>query len=94
LREVTWEDASGKKHKSLIRDNDPDDVAIEGKGLSQDPPDIESINWEDVKRDLHNQLFNRGLITKNDVMKQQNGITGAILAALKRRVLDLYGGQT
>jgi len=90
LKKVIWEDASGKKHIALIRDTDPDSVAKSGRGLSLDPPDVRDINWDDVKRDLHNQLVVRGLSTKDDVIAQQNGVTGAILAALKRRVLDLY----
>jgi hypothetical protein len=60
------------------------------KGVRLDPPDIEQIDWEAVKRDLHNALIDQGLITQLDISRQQSGITSAILGAVRRRLLLLY----
>jgi len=90
MKTVEWTDDDGYKHKSVVRDNDDPHVALEGMGMSQDPPDVTRIDWERVKRDLHNQLVVRGLVASSDVEAQQNGVTGAVLAALRPQVLDLY----
>jgi hypothetical protein len=88
MRKVAWEDNRGKRHASLVRDTDHDSMAP--KGVRLDPPDIEQIDWEAVKRDLHNALIDQGLITQQDVSRQQTGITSAILGAMRRRVILLY----
>jgi hypothetical protein len=90
MREIVWIDSAGKKHKSLIRDDDEPSVAYDGGGIPQDPPDIEQIDFEQVKVILHNQLLDRKLLTQEDVNEQQNGITGAVLRALRPFVLELY----
>lgn len=89
MKIVEWEE-DGRKHRAKVRDDDSPQVAVEGNGVSLDPPDIDLIDWEQVKRDLHNQLLERGLITHTDVEEQQNGVTGAVLAALRPKVLTLY----
>jgi len=93
LKKVTWTDGSGKNHISLIRDADNETVATTGHGLSLDPPDVWNIDWNAVKLDLHNELVNRGLLTHADVVKQQSGVSGAVLSALRRRILTLYLGD-
>ena len=56
-----------------------------------DPPDvIHKINWEGVAVDLHNELVRRGLFERQDVIRGQNQLTSAILAALRKRVKNLY----
>jgi hypothetical protein len=55
-----------------------------------DPPDVEQIDWEAVKRDLHNALLEAGLVTIEDVSHQQVGVTSVILGVMRRRVVALY----
>lgn len=88
MRKVSWEDSRGKRHTSMVRDTDPDSMAP--KGISLDPPDVEQIDWEAVKRDLHNALMDQGLINMDDVSRQQVGLTSAILGALRTRLILLY----
>jgi len=90
MKTVTWTDNKGYRHEASIRDTDDATIAQKGKGLSLDPPDVSRIDWEAVKRDLHNDLLARGLTAHSDVEKQQNGVTGAVLAALRPKVLALY----
>jgi hypothetical protein len=90
LKKVPWQDAAGKRHIALVRDGDDEETARKGYGIPVDPPDVEQIDWSGVARDLHNELLARDLITKDDVVRSQTGVTGAILAALRRKVLALY----
>lgn len=88
MRIVEWTDEKGFNHRSLVRDNDGDNMAPEG--ILQDPPDLSRIDWEEVQQELHNMLLSRGLVTWNDVQAAQNGVTSAIVSVLKRRVIHLY----
>ena len=76
-----------------MRDTDPDSFAINGIGFQQNPPDIFELDWDQIKVDLHNELSQRGLVTWEDVQLKQNGVTAAILSALRRRVVMLYKQQ-
>ena len=89
MKVVTWEE-NGKQHKTLVRDTDTEMVALEGGGVSQDPPDVERLDWNQIKLDLHNQLLHRGIITQDDVVHNQNGLTAAVLAALRPKLKQLY----
>lgn len=88
MRLVDWTDREGRKHKSLVLDTDPDYKAPEG--MLQDPPDTRQVDWDAVERELHNALIERGLITWLDVQREQNGITSAVVAVLKNRIVRLY----
>lgn len=94
MRTVIWEDRNGYQRASLIRDGDPDDAAEHG--IPVDPPNLDRISWEEVQRDLHNELVRRGLFTHKDVQRQQRGVTASIISVLKKRVVDIYkldGGE-
>jgi hypothetical protein len=88
MKIVVYEGKDGYKHRALLRDSDPDHAAPQG--IPQDPPDLNRIDWEEVKRELHNLLVERELITWEDVMKSQNGVSSSILDVLKRKVIMLY----
>lgn len=88
MKLVDWEDEHGWKHRSLLRDDDPSRLAHEG--LPQDPPSVHNIDWNAVQKALHNQLFDRGLFTRADLYRNSQDVQGAVLAALKRAVIELY----
>ena len=88
MRQVEWKDEKGWKHLSLIRDNDPDEMAPHG--IRSDPPDVGQLPWGVVEKELHNALVNRRLVDWTDVQQQKQGITGAILGVLRRRLVELY----
>ena len=90
MKKVSWNDESGKKHVALVRNTDLDSVAIAGFGISQDPPDVSLIDWDTVQIELHNELLNRSLLTKEDVERSQNGVSSAIIRVLKKKILALY----
>lgn len=87
MKRVEWTDERGWKHARLVQDDILQDPS---EGIPLEPPDIERINWEAVKRDLHNELFNRNLIDWTCVQRTGNGLQAAINAALHRRLQNLY----
>ena len=92
MKTVTFKDENGKLRRALLKDSDSPDLAAKGVGIPQDPPDVELIDWNAVKVDLHNELVNRGLLTFQDVQRQPGDLTGAVRAALGRKVIQLYKG--
>ena len=87
MRTVVWTDNSGYKHKSVVRDQDGDDVAQRGMGLSNDPPNVNDIDWEAVKRNLHNLMLDRNLTTWSAVKRSDSHIGGLFIQVLKGPVM-------
>ena len=87
MRLVQWTDKHGYKHRSLVRDDDPDEMA--SQGILQDPPNLDELDWEAIKRDIHNRLVDAGLISWRDV-QEKRGLRGAILSSMKRELILLY----
>ena len=92
MKRVAWQDENGLKHAALIRDTDSDSIAYSGQGLPMDPPDVSDLDCAALLTKLHNQLLDRGLITSQDVIAAQNGLSGAILSVFKPELLRLYRG--
>ena len=90
MKLVTFVDNRGWQHRSLVRDEDPDWMAPQG--ILRDPPNLDAMDWEGVKQDLHNALAASGLFTWKDVQAKgaEDGLRGAILSAMKRRLIALY----
>jgi hypothetical protein len=92
MKNVVWTDEDGYKRVSLLRDRDPDHMAPEGIPLT--PPDLSQLDWEEMKRELHNSLVDKKLFTWDDVQREQNGVSSAILSVMKRRMIALYRRKT
>ena len=88
MRLVVWEDKGGYKHRSLVKDGDAD-TAAHG-GIPVDPPDLELLDWEAVKRDIHNQLVELGVTTWADWQRKQNGLHSIVASPLKRQLIALF----
>ena len=88
LKLVTWTDENGYRHQSLLRDTDPDTAAP--SGIPQDPPDLHSLDWENIIREVHNLFVDRGLITWRDVQASHNGVSAVIQTVLKRKIVEMY----
>lgn len=88
MRLVEWTDDSGMNRLSLLRDSDPDEVAPQG--IPHDPPNLDELDWDSIKRDIHNELVSRRLITWEDVKASQNGVTTVVRGVMTRRILELY----
>jgi len=92
MRQVTYTDTAGRKWQRLLPDAAPDSDAR--KGVPLGPPSLEALglNHETEVR-LHNALFNRGLITADDVARRPNEVAAALMSALRldaQTIMALY----
>ena len=86
MRTVLWTDARGYRHRGMVRNNDPDSAAP--LGIRQDPPDLEQLDWEEIKRDMHNAMVDAGIVTWADL--QNKDLRRVILGATQRRIQSLF----
>lgn len=93
MRMVDYVDERGRERSRAIRDTDPDELAK--TGIPSEPPEVDRIDWEKVKRRLHNELMRRGLLTVEDLgaTDSQGNLQGAVIAALKNEVIKLYRSE-
>lgn len=91
MKRVVWMSTDGYKHCAVIPDNEP--VYNYSMGIPCDPPDINQINWEAVKRELHNLLVERELIVMADVNRKPENLKSAANAVLYKRLVALYTNQ-
>lgn len=88
MKQVKWVDEKGWKHVSIVQDNaKPEQYA---KGLPTDPPDMKSINWETVARDLNNILIDRNLLSYADLQRPNNGLENAVRSILLKEIILLF----
>ena len=89
MKRVTFTDDDGYTHTSLVRDTDTDPAA----GLLQSGPDLRQLDWDEIARNIHNKLVERGLIYLKDVQIRQNEFNQIILASVGKRIFALYQEQ-
>lgn len=88
MRTVIITDRFGYKRAYLCTDDMSDDEAEQG--IPQTPPDLDLIEWEEVKKHLNNILVDRMIFTYQDVCQARNAVTSASKAVLKTRIVNLY----
>ena len=88
MKQVTWTDEKGYKHISLLRDEDSEVFAKQG--IPCDPPDVESLDWEGVKRDTHNLLVERHMLTLSDIKISTNNLRSVAQDVLFHRLVTLF----
>lgn len=88
MRRITYTDKFGYKKVSLIRDTDPDDLAPQGVPVG--PPDLDLVDWEEVKRDLNNMLVDRGILTYQDIQRLNTAVSSCVKACLTSKIVILY----
>ena len=91
LIRVDYEDDTGRKWAVLLPSDDIDDPTM---GIPYGPPDFSALDLPEATAiRLHNQLFSRGLLTKQDLKGRHKEVFAAIQAAFKvdvARVTGLY----
>lgn len=91
MRKVVWTDERGYKRVSIVRDTDPDSFAA--SGIPVETINLDELDWDGMRRDLHNALVDAGLYDWDAVQAAQNGVTSAIVRVFKRPVVSLYRGR-
>lgn len=91
LVDVDYEDDAGFWHRVKVPETDR---ANPERGILVGPPDLASLSLPvDIQRALNNALFNRGLITKQDVRRRPNEVFACLQQALQvntTRIMNLY----
>lgn len=87
MKLVDWTDGRGWKRKSYIRDHDAETRAA--SGVPAGPPDIDSLDWNEIKRQINDFLVTNNLLTWDAVQHSTLGLNGAT-AILKRHLTVLY----
>lgn len=90
MRYVFFKDKSGKTRRTLVRDEDGDEMAE--FGLPAGPPDVDAIDWEMIKVQINNALVDAGAY---DLMSmQRSGVLETIGNVVKRHVQSLYRDES
>lgn len=87
MKVVLYEDESGKLHRTILRDSDPDDLADEGIPL--DPPKIEDI-LDEAKIELHNELVRRGLFDVKSINDKSGALSSAVNKCITNKIVKRY----
>lgn len=88
MKQVTWIDAAGRKWATLLPDSAP--AAHARIGIPLGPPSTEDLPLPlEVQVRLHNQLFDRGLLTEDDVRRRGNEVAAAVMAAYRVDALNV-----
>lgn len=86
MKVLTYTDNDGFNHKSLVRDTDTDPSL----GLLQSPPDIRELDWDDIKKRIHNGLLERGLLSLSDIQIRGTEFNQVIMASVVKPIYGLY----
>lgn len=87
MRPVVYTDGKGYMRRVLVLDSDKDDMAE--YGMPAGPPDIERLDWNQIKREINNALVTHGLNTWMDVQRSTVGMN-APMSIIKRHMIMLY----
>ncbi len=88
MKIVGWSDNRGYNHKAVVRDSDPESAAT--LGIPCDPPNLDMLDWDGLKRDLHNHLLDMDLTSWENLVKYDGAIASAISRTFKRPLVNLY----
>lgn len=81
MRETQYKDDIGRYRKVIIPDNAPESHAQ--YGITIGPPDLDKLGLsENLTTRLHNELFNRGILTYRDVRSRRGELFSALQAVL------------
>lgn len=92
MKTVKWTDKNGKNRQAILRDQDSEGLAPH-IGIKVEPPNLDLIDWNKKKIQLHNELLRRDLINFDNVQDQQNGILASLRAVFLPDILALYRGK-
>jgi hypothetical protein len=94
LIKAVWIDSQGRKWLRQVPVGHEDEAQF---GIELGPPDISGLGLsESISIKLHNELFNRNLITWDDVKQRPGEVQAALQAALKvdaGMIMGLYKNE-
>lgn len=87
MKEILWTDDTGRKRRSLIKDNDGPEMAR--YGVPSDAPDIRNMDMEAVFREIEALQYEHGLFDWRAANNNQGSIQ-ACINVFKKEFLKLY----
>ncbi len=87
MRPVVYTDGKGYMHRVLVKDGDDDSMAE--YGIPAGPPDIDRLDWNQIKREINNALVKHNLGTWMDVQRSTVGMS-VVMNIIKRHMIMLY----
>ena len=70
MKIVDWTDNGGFRHRAIVRDTQTANDAP--NGIPLDPPNLDRLDWDAVKRELNNALLEHGIIDWMDYQQHGN----------------------
>lgn len=90
MKLVQYKDERGYLYQSFVPENFP--ISEAEKGIPNNPPDLDRLDWDAIRRELNNLLVNRNLITLRDI-DTSGGLSNAILSTILPKLVELYKEQ-
>lgn len=91
MRLIRYENVDGYLYQAWIPENSPASDAE--KGVPYNPPDVNRLDWDAIKRELNNLLVKRDIITLKDV-DVSGALSGTILSVIQPKLIELYKEQS
>lgn len=92
MREVIYTDRDGRRWRRLLPDDEPDSRA--NIGIPAGPPPLDRLRLPlDIEIRLHNELHDRGILTRRDLTNRGEELRASIQAALRldvQRLQEVY----
>lgn len=85
MKLVEYENKLGFRQKSLVKNGDRPEW-----GIHLSPPDVNQLDWDAIKLNLHNLLLDKDLLSIEDVQQRQQEFVSVIVTTLKKPLLRLY----
>lgn len=84
---VTWRDEEGYLHRSILPDGA--DIHLAHQGIPADPPDLGVLDFDEIRKQLHNRLVEERLFDYAD-LQGNNKLTAIVRSVVQRAISDLY----
>lgn len=85
MKIVEYIDQNGLRQRSLIKEGDRPEW-----GIHLSPPDVNRLDWQEIKVNLHNLLLDKQLLGMEDIQRHQQEFITCIVTALKKPLTRLY----
>ncbi len=87
MKPVLYKDQDGFTWRSLVKDTDTENDAPFGIPLG--PPDVRTIDWNEMALELNKVLVSTGAFTWEDAQRNPVSLSAAI-SVFKRYLIHLY----
>ncbi len=86
MRLVITEDDKGYLHRMMITDSMEEKDAH--MGLLDDPPNLDELDWMQIKKELHNLLVKRAIISIDSSAELKN-LSNTIVSVVQPKIVAL-----